>query len=112
MWPLQSDSELGTFGHQRRWPGPVVTSYLERVAKPLGGQVDGICGATDLPRRRTVRDSLSARPVMWCGHHADLWQEAEHIFLRLLLDQLAIGNTVNNDRGRHYVVAGARGTGQ
>src|SRR5215212_9750597 len=54
------------------------------------------------------RDSRSACPVFWGRHHADLRQEAEHIFLRPLLDQLALGDAVDGDRGHLQVVAGAR----
>jgi hypothetical protein len=46
------------------------------------------------------------------GHHADLRQEAEPIFLRPLLHELAIDDAVDGDRGHLQVIARTRGTGE
>jgi hypothetical protein len=56
--------------------------------------------------------SSSSRREFRHGHHPDLRQEAEHIFLRPLLDQLAISDAVDRDGGHLQGVAGARGTRQ
>src|SRR5215211_4860223 len=79
----------------------------------MGSQrLSGTCGAMNLPRVRAIRTSPSPRRVVRSGHHADLRQEAEHIFLRPLLYELAIGDAVDGDRGRLQVIARARRTGK